>query len=219
MREMFGKIAPRYDFVTRTFSFGMDPHWKLSAVERALLPDDARVLDLACGTGDFSQLVIRRFPRARAVGVDLTEPMLHAARRRGLAETVCADATALPFADETFDRVFVGYGLRNFPNLIAAVQEIKRVTRPGGMLVSLDFFLPGNRVWRRLFLAYLYAQGTFWGTLLHGHPRIYTYIPDSLRHFVSMSDFAALLQDAGYVQVEDRAHLFGGIGLHWAVRP
>ncbi len=135
------------------------------------------------------------------------------------AETVCADATALPFADETFDRVFVGYGLRNFPNLIAAVQEIKRVTRPGGMLVSLDFFLPGNRVWRRLFLAYLYAQGTFWGTLLHGHPRIYTYIPDSLRHFVSMSDFAALLQDAGYVQVEDRAHLFGGIGLHWAVRP
>jgi len=219
MREMFSKIAPRYDFITRAFSFGMDRSWKLSAVEKALLPDDARVLDLACGTGDFSELVIRGFPRARAVGVDLTEPMLHAARRRGLTETICADATALPFADQTFDRVFVGYGLRNFPNLVAALLEIKRVTRAGGMLVSLDFFLPENRIWRRLFLGYLYVQGTFWGALLHGRPRVYTYIPDSLRHFVSMSAFTALLQDAGYARVEKRAHLLGGIGLHWAVRP
>jgi demethylmenaquinone methyltransferase / 2-methoxy-6-polyprenyl-1,4-benzoquinol methylase len=218
MREMFKTIAPRYDFITRAFSYSMDRHWKLLGVEKASLPNDPVVLDLACGTGDFSQLVVQRLPRARVVGVDLTERMLRLARRRGLTETVCGNATALPFADGSFDCVFIGYGLRNFPNLNAAVREIERVTRPGGLMVSLDFFLPGNPVLRRLFLGYLYAQGAFWGLLLHGNPHVYTYIPDSLRRFVSMAEFSSLLQQTGYVRVETRAYIFGGIGLHWAVR-
>jgi demethylmenaquinone methyltransferase/2-methoxy-6-polyprenyl-1,4-benzoquinol methylase len=218
MREMFETIGPRYDFFTRAFSYGMDRHWKLLGVEKASLPNDAVVLDLACGTGDFSQLMAQRLPRATVVGVDLTERMLRLARRRGLTEMVCGDATQLPFADGLFDCVFVGYGLRNFPNLNAAVQEIRRVTRPGGLMVSLDFFLPENRALRRLFLGYLYAQGAFWGMLLHGNPLVYTYIPDSLRHFVSMAEFSSLLQRTGYVRVEARAYIFGGVGLHWAVR-
>jgi demethylmenaquinone methyltransferase / 2-methoxy-6-polyprenyl-1,4-benzoquinol methylase len=218
MREMFHTIAPRYDFVTRAFSYGMDRHWKWLGVGKASLPNNAVVLDLACGTGDFSQLVARRLPGVRVIGVDFTERMLRLARRRSLNEAVCGDATALPFADGSFDCVFIGYGLRNFPNLSAAVREIGRVTRPGGLMVSLDFFLPKNQALRRLFLGYLYAQGAFWGTLLHGNPRVYTYIPDSLRNFVSMADFSSLLERAGYARVEARAYLFGGIGLHWAVR-
>src|SRR6185369_6193977 len=102
---------------------------------------------------------------------------------------VCADAGLLPFPDHSFDCVFVGYRLRNFPNLKVAVNEIERVTRPGGSLVSLDFFLPSNPVLRPLYLGYLYAQGAFWGLVLHGRPRVYTYIPDSLRTFVSMTTF------------------------------
>jgi demethylmenaquinone methyltransferase/2-methoxy-6-polyprenyl-1,4-benzoquinol methylase len=140
------------------------------------------------------------------------------ARRRGLIETVCGDATALRFAGGSFVCGFVGCGLRNFPDLNAAVREIERVTRPGGLMVSLDFFLPGNRALRQLFLGYLYAQGVFWGLLLHGNPLVYTYIPDSLRRFVSMEDFSSLLQRTGYVRVEARAYVFGGIGLHWSVR-
>jgi len=218
MRAMFGTIAPRYDFVTRVFSYGMDRRWKRLGVSRAALPDRALVLDLASGTGDFSQLVLERLPRARAVAVDLTEPMLRLARRRGLTEAVCADAGALPFADQSFDGVFIGYGLRNFPNLGAAVKEIERVTRPGGLMVSLDFFLPANRLLRRLYGGYLYAQGALWGLLLHGRPRVYTYIPHSLRSFVSIQDFSALLGQMGYATVESRAYIFGGIGLHWAVK-
>jgi demethylmenaquinone methyltransferase / 2-methoxy-6-polyprenyl-1,4-benzoquinol methylase len=218
MREMFGTIAPRYDLVTRFFSYGMDRRWKRLGVTKALLPEEALVLDLACGTGDFSQLVLQRLPRARAIAVDLTEPMLRLARRRGLSEAVCGDASALPFADGSFHGVFIGYGLRNFPNLRAALGEIARVTRPGGLMVSLDFFLPANRVLRQLYLGYLYAQGAFWGTLLHGRPRVYTYIPDSLRSFVSMEDFSSLLGRMGYAQVEACAYVFGGIGLHWAVK-
>ncbi len=117
MREMFKTIAPRYDFVSRAFSYGMDRHWKLLGVEKASLPADARVLDLACGTGDFSQLMVQQLPRAHVIGVDLTEPMLQVARKRGLTETVCGDAASLPFADGSFDCVFIGYGLRNFHEL------------------------------------------------------------------------------------------------------
>jgi len=216
MREMFKTIAPRYDFVSRAFSYGMDRHWKLLGVEKASLPADARVLDLACGTGDFSQLMVQQLPRAHVIGVDLTEPMLQVARKRGLTETVCGDAASLPFADGSFDCVFIGYGLRNFPNLAVALREIERVTRPGGLLMTLDFFLPSNALLRQLYLGYLYVQGAIWGLLLHGRPRVYTYIPDSLRTFVSIDDFSSLLRHTGYGQVDARRYILGGIGLHFA---
>ncbi len=218
MREMFGTIAPRYDFMTRVLSYGMDGRWKRLGVENAALPDNAVVLDLAGGTGDFSELLLRRLPRARAVVVDLTEPMLQHARTRGLKETACADATALPFADASFDCVFVGYGLRNFPCLATALREIERVTRPGGLLVALDFFLPPNGAFRRAYLGYLYAQGAFWGTVLHGRPRTYTYIPDSLRSFVSIDELSSLLRQNGFPRVSVNRYILGGIGLHWAAK-
>jgi len=218
MRAMFSTVAPRYDFITRTFSYGMDRHWKRTGLDRARLPDRPVVLDLAAGTGDFSLMVRQRYPGSRAVAVDITERMLQLARERGVQHTVCADAGLLPFPDHSFDCVFVGYGLRNFPNLKVAVNEIDRVTRPGGSLVSLDFFLPSNTVLRPLYLGYLYAQGAFWGLVLHGRPRVYTYIPDSLRTFVSIDDFSSLLHRTGYHHVDTRRYILGGIGLHWAVK-
>jgi demethylmenaquinone methyltransferase/2-methoxy-6-polyprenyl-1,4-benzoquinol methylase len=218
MRAMFSTIAPRYDFITRVFSYGMDRRWKRRSVEMAALPDRAVVLDLASGTGDFSLLVTEQRPHATTVAVDLTERMLRLARAHGVDCAVCADATTLPFAKGTFDCVFIGYGLRNFPDLNAALKEIERVTRPGGLLVTLDFFLPANPVLRKLYLGYLYLQGAFWGVLLHGRPRVYTYIPDSLRAFVSIQEFAARLEAFGYASVKARGYIFGGIGLHWAAK-
>jgi demethylmenaquinone methyltransferase / 2-methoxy-6-polyprenyl-1,4-benzoquinol methylase len=218
MRAMFCEIAPRYDFITRMFSFGMDVRWKRFGVARAGLADDALVLDLASGTGDFSEMILQQLPRARAVAVDLTEAMLRRARARGLKEITCADATALPFADASFDCVFVGYGLRNFPCLQSALREIERVTRAGGTMVALDFFLPRNTVLRRAYLGYLYAQGAFWGLLLHGRARTYTYIPDSLRSFVSLEELSAMAEQVGYERVDARSFIFGGIGLYWAVK-
>ena len=216
MRAMFHTVAPRYDFITRAFSYGMDRRWKRAGVERAALPERPIVLDLASGTGDFSKLAAARRPGAQAIAVDLTERMLQLARAGGVRHAVCADACVLPFRDASFDCVFIGYGLRNFPSLEKAVREVRRVTRPGGRLVSLDFFLPANPLLRGLYLAYLYAQGAFWGFVLHGRPRIYTYIPDSLRAFVSIDDFSDRLRRAGFGRVEARRHILGGIGLHWA---
>jgi demethylmenaquinone methyltransferase/2-methoxy-6-polyprenyl-1,4-benzoquinol methylase len=218
MREMFGTIAPRYDFITHVLSYGMDRRWKRFGVKRASIPQNAVVLDLASGTGDFSRLVRQQCPQARSVAVDVTEKMLHLARMHDVDEAVCGDATALPFPDKCFDCVFIGYGLRNFPSLQRAMREIERVTRPGGLLVSLDFFLPKNPLLRNGYLGYLYAQGAFWGMLLHGRPRIYTYIPDSLRSFVSMDEFSDVLRKTGYHLLDSRGFIFGGIGLHWAVK-
>jgi demethylmenaquinone methyltransferase/2-methoxy-6-polyprenyl-1,4-benzoquinol methylase len=218
MRAMFGTVAPRYDLITRLFSYGMDMGWKRLGVEKARLPKNAVILDLACGTGDFSHLVTARDPGARAVATDITERMLQLGRVRGLVDTVCGDAGKLPFADHSFDCVFVGYGLRNFPDLKLAVNEIERVTRPGGLLVSLDFFLPRNALLRRGYLAYLYLQGAWWGLILHGQTRVYTYIPDSLRSFVSIDEFTSLLQRSGYGAVDARSYILGGIGLHWAAK-
>jgi len=215
---MFSTVAPRYDLITRLFSYGMDGRWKRACVENADLPSRPVVLDLAAGTGDFSLMVAERYPGARSIAVDLTERMLQLARERGVPFTVCGDAGLLPFPDHSFDCVFVGYGLRNFPKLDVAVREIKRVTRPGGVMVSLDFFLPGNPLMRQLYLGYLYAQGALWGTLLHGRPRVYTYIPDSLRSFISVDDFSTLLRRTGYKKVDSRKFILGGIGLHWAVK-
>jgi demethylmenaquinone methyltransferase/2-methoxy-6-polyprenyl-1,4-benzoquinol methylase len=85
-------------------------------------------------------------------------------------------------------------------------------------MVSLDFFLPANRALRRIYLGWLYLQGGFWGLLLHGRAGVYTYIPDSIRSFVSIPEFAALLQKLGYANLDERAFVFGGIGLLWSVK-
>ncbi|MBM3776015.1 MAG: methyltransferase domain-containing protein, partial [Acidobacteria bacterium] len=130
MRAMFTTVSRRYDFITRVFSYGMDRRWKREGLRLAAVGDRALVLDLAAGTGDFSRLVLDQRPGARSIAVDLTEPMLQLAREAGVEEAVCADACSLPFPDGAFDCIFVGYGLRNFPDLEAAMSEIGRVMRP-----------------------------------------------------------------------------------------
>jgi demethylmenaquinone methyltransferase/2-methoxy-6-polyprenyl-1,4-benzoquinol methylase len=218
MRDMFHTVAPRYDLITRLFSYGMDMGWKQRAVKFAGMPPAPRVLDLACGTGDFSRLVAEACPGATTVAADLTHRMLKLARNAGVGAPVCADAMRLPFPDQTFDAVFIGYGLRNFPGLSEALSEIRRVTKAGGALVSLDFFLPENRLLRTVYLGYLYVQGAFWGFLLHGRPSVYTYIPKSLQAFVSIKELNRLLSTNGFADVRWQGFILGGIALHWARR-
>jgi demethylmenaquinone methyltransferase/2-methoxy-6-polyprenyl-1,4-benzoquinol methylase len=213
MRDLFTTIAPNYDFITRAFSFGMDRGWKRRAVAWAEIPTGARILDLACGTGDFAKLVAKQCPGARIVGADLTELMLRHAK---IPDCACADAAWLPFQQSSFDAVFIGYGLRNFPRLVAALEEVLRVLKPGGVLVSLDFFLPHDVLLRNLYLGYLYAQGACWGIILHRRARVYTYIPDSLGSFLAAGAFSSLLENMDFTRVRTRQYLLGGIAVHWA---
>ena len=220
MRQMFGVIAPRYDFITRAFSFGMDRRWKRAGVARG---GHARAASCP-GPG----LRHRRFfeTGGRNVGLsavtiaaDLTHGMLRLARSGGVDAAVCADAMALPFPDRSFDCVFIGYGLRNFPRLDPAIAEIERITRPGGLLVSLDFFLPrksdsapalsGLPIPERGFLGHMYY------TDARGFTR--TSLIPSAALFRS-TIFTALLRRSGYRKVDARGFLCGGIALHWAAK-
>ena len=226
---LFDTVAPRYDRFTRVFSFGMDAGWKreLLAWLAAVAPADARVLDLACGTGDLAYAAARALPRATVTGLDASPRMIaEAGRRRGEAPDVDArvsfavgDMMSLPQADGSVDVVTVGYGLRNVPDAARALGEITRVLRAGGVLLVLDFYRPEPRLWRTPYLGYLRAAGNLVGWLWHREPVVYGYIAASIERWVSPPAFSAMLAGAGLAVERERRKLLGGIALHLARKP
>jgi demethylmenaquinone methyltransferase/2-methoxy-6-polyprenyl-1,4-benzoquinol methylase len=226
---MFDVIAPRYDAFTRLFSFGMDTAWKREAIDaaRQALPQVGQVLDLASGTGDVAYALARVWPTAEVYALDASPRMIDAARVRlagrdaDVASRVRAevgDMMALPQGNGTMDLVTASYGVRNVPDAAGAVREMARVLRPGGMLVTLDFYRPAASWWRALFLGYLQLAGNLVGWWWHRDPVVYGYIARSIDHFMSVDDFSALLAREGFTVTTVRRHLLGGVALHVAER-
>ena len=216
VRRLFATIADRYDFITVALSYGQDRRWKARLIALAGLQPDDRLLDLACGTGD---LLFMARPRVRrAVGLDLTHRMLELARRKQDAALVQGDMLALPFPASSFTVVTTGYGLRNVPDIRAAIAEIGRVLVPGGRFLSLDFNRPANGLVRRTYLSYLTAIGASLGFLLHGDPDTYRYIPESIRGYPGAQGVAALLEEHGFGEVRVIPVLGGLMALHAARR-
>lgn len=225
---VFDLIAPRYDAFTRWFSFGMDAAWKREVVRlassAALASADRTVVvaDLACGTGDLAFAVTA--PGRVVVGVDVSLDMLEEATARTRATNgvaprfVAGDMIALPLADASIDVVTIGYGLRNAPRLEAALDEVTRILRPDGHVVTLDFHRPVNPVWRRLFLGYLAVAGNLYGWAWHREPAAYGYIPRSIARFVTADELTAQLTGRGFDVYHVGRKLFGGICVHAAVK-
>ena len=223
VRQLFATIADRYDFITRFLSYGRDRHWKRKLValawpERANEPGEPKAcLDLACGTGDIAALLASR--GARVVGLDITHRMLQLARqRRPNVAFVTGDMLGLPFGDARFDIVTTGYGLRNVPDLSAAILEIARVLKPGGMLLSLDFNKPANAFMRGVYLTYLTVVGSTLGLVLHGNPDTYRYIPESIRRYPGAIAVNDMILRAGFGSSEYIPVLGGLMAIHRAVR-
>lgn len=223
---MFDVIAPRYDAFTRLFSFGMDRTWKADLIDAVVTRAKAprRALDVACGTGDLGFSLAERITGLHVTGVDPSAGMLVLANARASGQSPhridfqLGEMAVLPTADASVDVITAGYGFRNVPDLEAAVRECARVLRPGGILGSLDFFLPRNAAWRALFLWYLRTSGNVVGWWWHRTPAIYGYIARSIAAFVTAEEFTALLQRHGFRVVETRRMLLGGIALHVAIR-
>jgi len=198
VRRLFHTIADRYDLITRLLSFGQDRRWKARLV--SLAPADAgRALDLASGTGDIAFAAAARGWRVTAL--DLTHRMLQLAQAKtgsSAVTFVTGDMMALPFPSSAFDLVTTGYGIRNVPRIEPALAEIRRVLRPGGVLLSLDFNRPANPVMRAIYLGYLTMVGSALGWVLHRDPDTYRYIPESIRRYPGAHGVAALLSSEGF---------------------
>ena len=213
VRRLFATIADRYDLITRVLSYGMDRRWKRRVVGLSAAAPGVRALDLASGTGDIAFAAAER--GAHVFGLDVTLRMLQLAqakevRRTAPAAFVNGDMMALPFPDRTFDVVTIGYGIRNVPRIEPALAEIRRVLRPGGRVVSLDFNRP-ERAWlRRVYLGYLTIVGSTLGWLLHRDPDTYRYIPESIRRYPGARAVAALMEQHGFIDCRVEP-LLGGL--------
>ena len=219
VREMFSRIAWRYDLVNDIMSLGLHRRWKRQTVAMAVPGRKARrVLDLCCGSGDLCFLAEDR-GAVSVVGVDFTLPMLAVARERRKNEErrsqfVQADALALPFADGTFDAVTISYGLRNIADLDAALREMRRVLAPGGRAVVLDFGKPDNAFAGGAYRAFLHAMMPAVGWLFHGDPETYRYIPASLERFPAQRGVERMMRAAGFANVRYENRLLGTMGIN-----
>ena len=163
VNDLFARIARRYDFLNDLQSFGLHRNWKRLVAKLATVTPGTRALDLCCGTGDITFALAQR--GAGVTGLDFSTQMLKVAAQRNQSfgarskfqspTFVQGDAQQLPFADNTFDVVTVGYGLRNLTSWERGVDEMFRVARPGARLVVLDFGKPPNAMWRAIYFTHL----------------------------------------------------------------
>ena len=217
VRSLFAAIADRYDLITAVLSYGQDARWKRKLVSLAEVRDGEHALDLAAGTGDIALAIAAR--GAKTIGLDITHRMLQlASAKPGAATFITGDMISLPFAPRSFDLVTTGYGLRNVPDLNTAIDEIARVLKPGGRLLSLDFNRPENSLVRAAYLGYLTVVGATLGWLLHRNPDTYRYIPASIRRYPGARGVAERLAARGFDRVTVIPLLFGLMTLHFAER-
>jgi len=217
VRQLFATIADRYDLITRVLSFGQDARWKAKLVRAANVRAGERALDLACGTGDIAFAIAER--GARTIGLDITHRMLQLGSARSpRVRFITGDMTSLPFHPALFDVVTTGYGLRNVPDLDAAIDEIARILKPGGRLLSLDFNRPESPIVRSAYLWYLTVVGATLGWLLHRDPDTYRYIPASIRRYPGARGVADKMRARGFTNVRVIPVLFGLMSIHVAHR-
>ncbi len=207
VRAMFDAIAPRYDLLNRVLSFGIDRRWRKKAVAMLREAQPERILDVATGTADLALEALTLDPQ-KVVGVDISEEMLKIGRekidRLGLADRVTlqrGDAEKLPFSDRQFDAVLVAFGVRNFEDLDRGLSEIRRVLKPGGALVVLEFSRPRAFPVKQLYRFYSRVVLPRVGGAVSRDAGAYRYLPDSVAAFPDGEEFLERMRRAGYADL------------------
>lgn len=222
VRGMFDRIAGVYDLMNSAMTAGMHHQWRQRAVDRAEVGPGSDALDICCGTGDLALELRRRIgPDGRVVGSDFSEPMLDLARaksgERGLpVEFGWADALALPYGEESFDAVTVGFGARNLADLDAGLAEMARVLRPGGRLVILEITRPRREPLSSFYGLWFDRIVPLLGGVA-GDPDAYSYLPESVRSFPEPPTLAAKMEAAGFGTIRWLLLAGGIIAIHSAV--
>lgn len=225
VREMFGAVAPRYDFLNHFLSAGFDLMWRRAATRALREPlsrPDSIALDVCCGTGDLAA-ALRRVARGRVIAADFCAPMLvraHSKQARSKADIrlLAADTLSLPFRDESVDVVASAFGFRNLANYALGLGEMRRVLKPGGCIAILEFSRVEWPVFGPLFRLYFAHILPRIGTWLSGVAGPYQYLHDSASRFPAQEAFAEAMREAGFVNVHYK-NLMGGVAaLHLGVR-
>ncbi len=224
VQDMFGAIAPQYDRLNAILSFQQHKRWRRLAVRLACVKAGDRCLDVCTGTGDFAvDLSAAAGAEGRVIGSDFCEPMIRNGLEKvshapgGPIRMMVANAEKLPYADSGVDVVTVGFGIRNVANIAKAVSEMTRVTATGGRVVILEFNRP-RKCWYRPFVDFY---------LFHVLPRIgglfsrreaYTYLPESMKRFISREELSAVMQRAGLSDIQVHDLNFGTVCIHLGTR-
>lgn len=219
---MFSGIAKRYDLLNHLLSGNVDKRWRriVAARVRDKISGNARVLDVACGTGDLA-LTLFENTGARVVGTDFCRPMLQIAANKTAQRIplIEGDALALPFRDGSFEAVTIAFGLRNLASVEGGLAELRRVLKPGGWVAVLEFSRPANAMLRPVFGLYFTKVLPLMGGLISGSPYAYSYLPASVQKFPDQEQLSLLMKRAGFDQVQFE-NLTGGIAaLHLGHRP
>jgi len=218
VRDMFDRIAGRYNLMNRLMTFGQDLKWRRFVVQQARLPAGGRLLDLATGTGDIAFEALRAVPDLQVVGADFSLPMMRVGQGLtdgGRVGWLGADALDLPFPDNTFDAVTSGYLVRNVIDIPRTLQEQLRVLKPGGRIVILDSAPPPDNLLRPFILFHLCFVIPTLGRLVSGDAAAYEYLPRSTQAFKTPNELAAIMRAAGVANVQYRTFMFGTMAAHW----
>ncbi|NIM20196.1 MAG: bifunctional demethylmenaquinone methyltransferase/2-methoxy-6-polyprenyl-1,4-benzoquinol methylase UbiE [Candidatus Latescibacteria bacterium] len=214
---MFSEIAPRYDFLNHFLSLNVDRRWRRLLVEESALECGGKVLDTCTGTGDIAIDFARRSRPGEVIGIDRSVEMLRIGTRKlnkaKLTNTVKlleGDVLDLPFPENTFDVVSIGFGLRNLPDYPKGISEMARVLVPGGRLMILEFAPPPTGIFGRGYRLYLERLLPVAGGLISGSRAAYRYLCNSINDFLAEDAVAGLMKSAGFERFSAR-RLTGGI--------
>lgn len=216
IKNLFDNIAPDYDKLNHILSLNIDKGWRKKAVrEIADCDKPLDILDVACGTGDFTIEICKRATEGSCVtGIDLSEGMMKVGREKIKAARMCAtleygDCEALEYPDNTFDRISVGFGVRNFEHLDIGLKEMYRVLKPGGKLVILELSVPSNPIIRWCYKLYFLNILPAIGGMISGDRGAYEYLPASVLHFPAPDKFMPMMYKAGFGKVIHKALTLG----------
>ena len=221
VNELFDRIAPRYDLINDVQSAGLHRVWKKWLWLLARPQPDDKILDLCTGTGDIAFLFADHGHRVTAL--DFSAEMLRVARQRRTAqqqvEFLQGDAMNPPFPDASFDVITIGYGLRNLADCAKALTGMKRLLKPGGRLLILDFGKPDNLLLRAAYYVYLHLAVPVFGQIFCGDRAAYAYILESLKHYPAQRGVHDLLEVIGLENARITNFFAGTMSINYAEKP
>ncbi len=222
VEQMFDKVSKNYDFLNRVLTFGIDIKWRKKVVKAVAKNNPKQILDIATGTGDFAIMLAKLNPD-KVIGLDISQGMLDMGIEKiknknleSLIDMVQGDSENMPFEDNTFDAITVGFGVRNFENLDTGLQEIHRVLKPSGILAILETSQPEKFPMKQLFKFYSkYIIPTI-GSLFSKDKNAYSYLPESAAAFPYGENFNNILQKNGFNNATNKPLTFGIASMYTA---